>query len=145
MQDREGSQKRQKMEYNDKDVRSPNIYTHHDNAMSMMKNLKMATGGTRLSPNIRFDNTPARDNKMYELSDISNLNTYKKFPDNNLDRYLELENILPHQNTLARGYQKGSHYDYIASGTMTNGSNSNFHSRRLSDNKVANVMRETFT
>jgi hypothetical protein len=96
MQDREGRMKRQNMSVNDKDVRSPNIYTHHDNAMSMMKNLKMATGGTRLSPNIRFDNSPGRDNKMYEISDISNLNTFKRFPDNNLDRYLELENILPH-------------------------------------------------
>jgi hypothetical protein len=128
----------------DKDVKSPNIYTHHDNAMSAMKNLKMATYGTRLSPNLRFDNSPARDNKMYELSDISNLNSFKKFPDNNLDRYLELENILPHQNTLARGFQKGSHYDYIASGMLANSSTSNFHSRRLSDNKVAKIMGDTF-
>lgn len=112
--------------------------------MSAMKTLKMVAGGTRLSPNLRFDNSPARDNKMYELSDISNLNSFKKFPDNNLDRYLELENILPHQNTLARGYQKGSHYDYIAGGTLANASNSNFHSRRLSDNKVAKIMGDTF-
>jgi hypothetical protein len=134
-----------KKENNDKDVASPNIYTHHDNAMVMMRNLKMAAGGTRLSPNLRFDNSPARDNKMYEISDISNLNTFKKFPDNNLDKFLELENILPHQNTLARGYQKGSHYDYIASGTLANSSNTNFHSKRLSEHKVAKIMGDTFT
>lgn len=145
MLDRSQREKRMKAGTDDKNVRSPNIYTHHDNAMSMMKNLKMAAGGTRLSPNLRFDNSPARDNKMYEISDLSNLNQFKKFPDNNLDRYLELENILPHQNTLARGYQKGSHYDYIANGSIAESSKTNFHSQRLSDNKVAKIMGETFT
>ena len=84
---------------------------------------------------------------MYNLSDLSNLNDTKRDPNNNLDRYLALENILPHQNTLARGFQKGSHYDYIVSGTLgpAGTSNSNFHTRRLSDNKVANIMGDTFT
>ena len=133
------------MEVLDKDVASPNIYTHHDNAIKAMKTLKMVAGGTRLSPNLRFDNSPGRDNKMYELSDLSNLNSAQKFPVNNLDRFLEMENILPHQNTLARGFQKGSHYDYIASGNLANSSTSNFHSRRLSDNKVAKIMGDTFS
>ena len=52
-----------------------------------------------------FDNAYSRDNKMYQISDLSNLNVNKvKRADNHLDRFLELENILPHQNTLARGY-----------------------------------------
>ena len=86
-------------------MRSPDIYTHHDNATTAVTNLKAAVGGTRLSPNLRFDNSPARDTKMYELSDLSNLNhasDARKY--NNLDAYLDIENILPHQNTLARGY-----------------------------------------
>jgi hypothetical protein len=41
---------------------------------------------------------------MYEISDLSNLNVSKVEKTNNLDRFLELENILPHQNTLARGF-----------------------------------------
>ena len=103
-----------------------------------------------MKPNLRFDNSPPRDNSMYNLSDLSNLNQDKIVRrTNELDEYMEIENILPHQNTLARGYQKGSHYDYIVSGSKFGGSdrysNSNFHSKRLSESKVANVMRDTLT
>ena len=84
---------------------SPDIYTHHDNATRALTHLKATLGGTRLSPNLRFGNSPARDNNMYELSDLSNLNQMKDARRyNNLDAYLDIENILPHQNTLARGY-----------------------------------------
>jgi hypothetical protein len=145
VQDREGRERRFARAKHDKNIQSPSIYTHHDNAMSMMKQLKMVANGTRLSPNLRFDNAKPRDNSMYYISEMSNLSTFKKFPDNNLDRYLELENILPHQNTLARGFQNGSHYEYIASGTMAGSSNHNFHTRRLSDNKVAKIMGDTFS
>ena len=52
-----------------------------------------------------FANAYARDRKMYHLSDLSNLDVSKVKPrDNHLDKFLELENILPHQNTLARGF-----------------------------------------
>ena len=52
-----------------------------------------------------FDNAYARDNKMYQISDLSNLNATKvKRRENHFNKFLELENILPHQNTLARGY-----------------------------------------
>ena len=131
----------------DKDVSSPDIYTHHDNATHAVTDLKAAVGGTRLSPNLRFENSPARDNSMYELSDLSNLNQIKDARrHNNLDKYLDIENILPHQNTLARGFLKGSHYDYIVTGQMGQGQDaasekaknslaggSNFHMRRLSE------------
>ena len=62
-------------------------------------------GKTRLQPNLRFDNSPSRDTKMYELSDLSNLNQKRDSKKTNeLDEYLEIENILPHQNTIARGF-----------------------------------------
>lgn len=118
-----------------------------------MTDIKATIGGTSLKPRIRFDNSPGRDNSMYNLSDVSNLDQDKyarKY--NELDRYLDIENILPHQNTLARGYQKGSHYDYIASGQMihqtemsSKRSGSNFHTRRLSVNKIAKMMGDTFS
>ena len=135
------------MRNEDKSVQSPSIYTHHDNAMNALIDIKKAVGGTRLAKNLRFDNSPPRDNKMYEISDLSNLNTPRLDPSrNNLSQYLELENIRPHQNTLARGFQKGSHYDYVLSGIgSSREGGSNFHSRRLSEHKVANLMRDTFT
>jgi len=43
---------------------------------------------------------------------------------NQLDRYLALENILPHQNTLARGYQQG-YYEYVSNGGFGGQSPSN--------------------
>ena len=136
----------------DKEVRSPDIYTHHDNATRAITDLKSMVGGTKLSPNLRFDNSPARDHGMYNLSDLTNLNQVRdQRRTNELDEYLDIENILPHQNTLARGFQRGSHYDYIVDGQIGSGlgsekaSNANFHSRRLSELKVANVMRDTLT
>jgi hypothetical protein len=143
-------EKLQKAEIKDRDVRPPDLYTHHDNAIRAQTKLKAVVGGTHLKPNLRFDNSPPRDNSMYNLSDLSNLNHDKLVRrTNELDEYMDIENILPHQNTLARGYQKGSHYDYIVSGSKFGGSdrysNSNFHSKRLSESKVANVMRDTLT
>ena len=81
----------------DKEVRSPDIYTHHDNAMASLVDIKARIGGTHLSPNRHFDNVPVRDNSMYQISDLTNLNhgRYVKWK-NSLDRYLEIENILPH-------------------------------------------------
>jgi len=59
--------------------------------------LKAVCGGTHLKPNIRFDNTSPRDNSMYNISDLSNLNNDKKFRRyNELDEFLDIENILPH-------------------------------------------------
>ena len=49
----------------DKNVNSPDIYTHHDNAMAALVDIKKAVGGTRFAQNLRFDNSPPRDNKMY--------------------------------------------------------------------------------
>ena len=50
-----------------------------------------------LSPNMHFGNAYARDSKMYHLSDLSNLDVSRVKPrDNHLDKFLELENILPH-------------------------------------------------
>jgi hypothetical protein len=54
-------------------------------------------GKTRLKPNLRFDNSPPRDTKMYELSDLSNLNQERDGKKTNeLDEYLDIECILPH-------------------------------------------------
>ena len=81
------------------------MYTHHDNAISTMINLKSTTNHVHLSPNQRFDNSPGRDESMYYISDLSNLNHMKYINNkNSIDSYLELENILPHQTTLARGF-----------------------------------------
>ena len=90
---------------------------------------------------------------MYNISDLSNLNNDKKFRRyNELDEFLDIENILPHQNTLARGFQRGSHYQYVVTGAQMGSGlgtereyKSNFHSRRLSESKVANVMRDTMS
>lgn len=85
---------------------------------------------------------------MYEISDLSNLNKSKvqnKY--NNLDKFLELENILPHQNTLARGYQKNGNFDYINTSSIKSPDSklkSNFHTRRLSTQKIANMMEDTY-
>jgi len=49
----------------DKTVKSPDIYTHHDNAIAALMDIKKTIGGTRLASNLRFDNSPPRDNKMY--------------------------------------------------------------------------------
>mmetsp|Transcript_17966 Transcript_17966/g.27770 ORF Transcript_17966/g.27770 Transcript_17966/m.27770 type:complete len:108 (+) Transcript_17966:159-482(+) len=86
----------------DKDVKSPDIYTHHDNAIYTEIDLKAKVGKTKLFPNLRFDNSPPRDNKMYEISDISNLNLPSSSRrDDNLERFLELENVVPPQKDLS--------------------------------------------
>ena len=82
-----------KIELNDKDVNPPTIYTHHDNAIKALDGIKMMLAKARMSPNLRFDNSPARDNKMYEISDLTNLRNEPS--KNDLDKYLELENIVP--------------------------------------------------
>ena len=82
---------------NDKDVKSPDMYTHHDNAISTIGNLKSAANHVHLSPNRRFDNTQGWVESMYYISDLSNLNHFKYIKNkNSIDKYLELENILPH-------------------------------------------------
>lgn len=42
------------------------------------------------SPNLRFDNSPPRDNKMYHISDLTNLES-PKHEVNQIDRFLALE------------------------------------------------------
>jgi hypothetical protein len=81
---------------------------------------------------------------MYYISELSNIDPPRKT--NEYDRYLAIENILPHQNTLARGYQSG-HYEYLSTSQMgidKDSSATNFHTRRLSESKVANIMQDTF-
>lgn len=54
---------------------------------------------------------------MYQLSDLQNLDHDKYMSRKNaIDVYLEINNILPHQNTLAKGYTKGSEYDKVVKG-----------------------------
>ena len=98
----------------DLNVPAPSMHTHHDKAMRA-RDFNLSTfEKSPLAPNCNFENSLGRDNKMYHLSDLSNLEAKKVIREvNQLDRYLTLENILPHQNTLARGYQNG-HYDYPA-------------------------------
>lgn len=89
----------------DRQVEQPDIYTHHDNAIRARDKISATFERSNLSPNMTFANAYARDSKMYHLSDLSNLDVSKVKPrDNHLDKFLELENILPHQNTLARGF-----------------------------------------
>jgi hypothetical protein len=38
--------------------------------MKAMDSLKNMLAKARLSPNLRFDNSPGRDNKMYEISEF---------------------------------------------------------------------------
>lgn len=52
---------------------SPNIYTHHDNAIKANLDLKATVSNILLKPRIKFSTSPARDNSMYNLSDLSNL------------------------------------------------------------------------
>ena len=81
------------------------MYTHHDNAIQKIVDINSTINHVRLSPNRRFDNIQGRDEAMYNLSDLSNLNhsNYIK-KKNSIDKYLEIENIFPHQKTLAHGY-----------------------------------------
>lgn len=72
--DRERRDYVMKKQVNDKDVKSPDMYTHHDNAISTTINLKSLTNHVHLSPNRRFDNSQGRDESMYYISELSNLN-----------------------------------------------------------------------
>ena len=96
-QSRARREKAYKREVMDKDVKSPDIYTHHDNATKALTDMRAVAGGTKLSPNLRFDNSPGRDHEMYHLSDLTNLNQERdQRRTNELDEYLDIENILPH-------------------------------------------------
>jgi len=100
----------------DKDVASPDFYTHHDNAIERMIDLKACAAGNKLS-NYGFSTSPRRDNSMYNLSDLSNIDHQKYINrKNSIDKYLELNNIMPHAETLALGYKKASMYDKIVTG-----------------------------
>ena len=63
----------------DKDIRSPDIYTHHDNAILGEHILKAVHKQQRLSPNLKFDNSTGRDYSMYRISDLSNLDHKSNF------------------------------------------------------------------
>lgn len=90
----------------------PDIYTFHDNAVSKAIDLKATLASSRKSPNIRMDNSPPRDTSMYKISDLSNLDHGKYFRiKNSLDHLLEINNILPHSNTLASKFTKPKNYD----------------------------------
>lgn len=103
----------------DKDVASPDFYTHHDNAIEKMTDLKACAQGNRLT-NYGFSISPRRDNSMYNLSDLSNIDHQKYVNKKNaIDKYLELNNLLPHSKTLALGYKKASMYDKIVTGTLS--------------------------
>ena len=66
----------------------------------------------RLSPNLRFDNSTGRDGSMYQISDLTNLDHKKYMKGKNaIDKYMEIENLLPHQSTLASGFRSGKNYD----------------------------------
>lgn len=96
----------------DKDVGSPNFYTHHDNAIAMMNELKGVHKRRHLSPNLRFENSQGRDGMLYKLSDLSNLEHDSYFRKKNpIDRFLEIQGLLPHKNTLADGYAKSTTYE----------------------------------
>lgn len=105
-----------KNETNDKNVLSPDFYTHHDNAVRAKIAINSAVQGTTL-PTHRFENSPPRGQDMYRISDTQNLDIerYMKTK-NSLDIFLEINNILPHQNTLAKGFTLGSHYDRVVKG-----------------------------
>ena len=80
----------------------------------MTLNLKAAHKQVRLSPNLTMKNSPGRDTKMYQLSDLSNLEHKKYLKGKNaLDKFLEIESVLPHKNSLALGFRKGSNYDNV--------------------------------
>lgn len=54
---------------------------------------------------------------MYQLSDNQNLELERYYRQkNSIDVFLEINNILPHQNTLAKGFTKGSEYDKVIKG-----------------------------
>lgn len=86
--------------------------------MERMVDLKACAAGNKLS-NYGFSTSPRRDNSMYNISDLSNID-HQKYVNrkNSIDKYLELNNILPHANTLALGYKQSSMYDKIVTGTL---------------------------
>ena len=60
------------------------MMTHHDNALKAVDYIKETFEKNRPSPNIRFDNMLGRE-KEEKPKEV-----------NQLERYLALENILPH-------------------------------------------------
>ena len=66
----------------DREVARPDLYTHHANAIRAIDSMRRIFEKNRLSPNLKFDNQPPRDNSMYYLSDVSNLNSKKYSIDN---------------------------------------------------------------
>ena len=53
----------------DKDVRSPDFYTHHDNSVRVQMDINSAARGCKLT-NKNFEKTSPRDGAMYHLSDL---------------------------------------------------------------------------
>jgi hypothetical protein len=77
---------------------------YHDKSYKAKDYIRKTFERNDLTPNRRFDNSLGRDNKMYHLSDLSNLeNKSPKEGVNQIDRYLALEQFLPHKETLAIG------------------------------------------
>lgn len=131
---REHREVMKRSETNDKSVLSPDFYTHHDNAVRAKMAINRAARGATL-PTHRFENSPPRDQKMYRISDTQNLDIERYMRSkNSIDIFLEINNILPHQNTLAKGFTKGSHYDKVVRGQFDQLVEAkNFGRRRQSD------------
>lgn len=80
----------------DKNVLSPDLYTHHDNAVKAKIDINSAVRGCTLS-NKTFEKTSPRDQKMYYISDLQNLEHENYMNKKNaIDKFLEINNILPH-------------------------------------------------
>jgi hypothetical protein len=78
----------------DQGATRPDILQYHDKAIMTMIELKKRVGKTRLNPNMNFDNSPSRDLKMYQISDLTNLDSQKYFQDHSLDRLLEIQGVI---------------------------------------------------
>lgn len=81
-QSRRQREKQMQQGTDDRQVARPDLYTHHANAIKAIDSMRRIFEKNRLSPNLKFDNQPARDNSMYYLSDVSNLNQKKYTIDN---------------------------------------------------------------
>lgn len=109
-------------------VAKPDLLLHHDKAYQAKDYIRRTFERNNLSPNLRFDNIKPRDNKMYHLSDLSNLEepkTDRSGDVNQIERYLALENVLPHQNTLARGHER-QYYNVLQSRFNRNSESNSF-------------------
>lgn len=51
----------------------PDLLQYHDKTIKARDVIRQTFEKNYYSPNLRFDNSPPRDNKMYQLSDLSNL------------------------------------------------------------------------